>query len=548
MEKEGESATPAGGGAFDFSTFGTGESAVTPKKKEKKPGVVQSIVRTVASPVLKTLASGAAMINAGDKEDYDRIQKEGVSFGEYLGKAKPVGAGFDVTKGLKENIRPLADAAGTGLEVASYIAPVGKLKTGYDAIKGGRIAKGAIEGAKAGSIAGGIGGTGSELQDPNATVGSVAGAGVAGSLIGGATGGALGGGAGAVSNKASRIVASRSPQAIEKKMDDLVGMIVQGNKADIPKAKQALSNIDIEGIKTFDDLAARANDQVETIANKLSEGLQSDTRLFKLKDLAAEAKVGDQVVKHNYVEDAINHLEELYSKTTDPVSLAKIRQLKARAKNSGLTIDEVNKLAIEHGKEFGSKAFSKATGEPLTSVNAQSFESVRKGIKATARDRFDNELYKAADDEISKLINLRSLAKDMAEAANKLQQKIKNRTLGQKIGGLIAKAMDLASGGMLKGATSYFLPRGEGLKVLNALDLEKALSKNLARFKALADQDLPDATIIEQLEAMVPGKLPVIDFGGKGKAPSKSIPTIQFNPPKRRAPLPKKPTPLKKKK
>jgi hypothetical protein len=135
----------------------------------------------------------------------------------------------------------------------------------------------------------------------------------------------------------------------------------------------------------------------------------------------------------------------------------------------------------------------------------------------------------------------------MAEAANKLQQKIKNRTVGQKIGGLIARTMDLMSGGTLKGAASYFLPRGEGLKVLNALDLEKALAKNLAKFKALAEQDLPEATILEQLDSMIPGKLPVIDFGGKGKGSAK-MPSIQFNAPKKRTPLPKKPAPLKNKK
>jgi len=552
-------------GSFDFSTFGGGETAVKRAPKEKKPGVVQTIAQTVAQPFLKTIASGGALLEAGtglakaivgkegkvNQENYDKIQKEGIDFG-YLGKAKPIGAGFDATKGIKENVRPIADAAGVGLEIASYIVPVGKAKTAIDAARKGKVLKGAVEGAKAGSSAGAIGGTGMGLQEEDASVGSVIKNTAIGGIAGGILGGGLGAGSGALRNTVTKAVEARSPQAVSKKVDDLVGTIIQGEKKDIPKARKAfaevgtddillsdeaskafdegriadipqaeqdLARIKKDGIKTYDDLSKVLDHRISKTSEKLSDVLSTDRKVRKLKDLVMETKVGDQKVRHNYVEDALDHLEELYTKTTAPADALRIKQLKARAKQTGLTIDEVNKLAIEHGTEFKNKAFSKASGEPLTSVNAQSFENVRTGLKGTARDLFDNPIYKEADSALTNLINARGLARDMAEKVNALQQKIVRKGFGQKLGALVARLSDLVSGGTLKGIVNYFIPRGEGLKVLNALDLEKMLAGNLKKIQALIDSDLPEKTMIEKLEEFMNLRgAPVINLENPSKS------------------------------
>ncbi len=65
------------------------------------------------------------------------------------------------------------------------------------------------------------------------------------------------------------------------------------------------------------------------------------------------------------------------------------------------------------------------------------------------------------------------------EAVNKLKQKINERGLIEKAGYLLAKYGDILTGGSIRGFVGGILPRGAGYKVMNALDVEQALRKNL---------------------------------------------------------------------
>lgn len=119
---------------------------------ESKTGLVQRLVQSAAQPFLKVASSANALIHSGDQEKYQNIQKEGTDFG-YFGKATPVGAGFDVTKGVSENVKPILEAAGTGAELASYALPVKGIKQA--------ISAGAVMGAgsglrETGTLSGGI--------------------------------------------------------------------------------------------------------------------------------------------------------------------------------------------------------------------------------------------------------------------------------------------------------------------------------------------------------------------------------------------------------
>lgn len=143
------------------------------EQPKEKTGLIQGIAQSVAQPFLKVLSSGNALLNSRNQEEYNRIQKEGSDFG-YLGKATPVGAGFDVTKGVSENTKPLLSAAGTGAEIASYLTPVKGIKAaiGTGALMGGgsKLSETgnlmeAAKGATLGLALGAVGGTLSKVFD-----------------------------------------------------------------------------------------------------------------------------------------------------------------------------------------------------------------------------------------------------------------------------------------------------------------------------------------------------------------------------------------------
>ena len=135
------------------------------------------------------------------------------------------------------------------------------------------------------------------------------------------------------------------------------------------------------------------------------------------------------------------------------------------------------KDAIKGAKER-EKAFGK-TGEALTSVNAQRFENTRKALKEVARKGMEGKKAKALDESITDIYRVQDLVKKNAEAVNKLNQKIQERGLLERVGYYASKTLDMATGGSLRGVFGGLLPRGVGYKVMNALDLEKALQRNL---------------------------------------------------------------------
>lgn len=215
--------------------------------------------------------------------------------------------------------------------------------------------------------------------------------------------------------------------------------------------------------------------------------------------------VNGQKVSHNYVQDSIDQLKELYTKTNDPIGLEQIHQIEAKAGTEGLTIQELNRLAKEYGSEIGTKAFSKA-GEPLTSVNAQSLENTRTGIKETAKELFDDPIYNEADKKISDLIRTKELVANVSEKVNQLQQKIKTRGLGERVGRMVFKIVNGISGGSVKGFGESFITRGEGLKTLNALDLERQLQSNLDTVQSiLSDPKMSEATVTSRLQSILDG-------------------------------------------
>ncbi len=305
-----------------------------------------------------------------------------------------------------------------------------------------------------------------------------------------AAGGAAGGKLLDVGIKAGADALDKVLTPSEKAATKATGQIAQGETSDIPSVKSALSVIDTKGVKTFQDLQTKLKDAIPKLAKQVDTALSKDKGLYTPADLLAKDKnKAGETIATDYVGRALSHLHELYSKIGDNVQASDIKNLLAKATDTGLTRKEVNDLSRTYGQEFGSKAFSKM-GDPLTSVNAQAFENTRSGLKDVARAGLGGSKAQTIDKQLSDVFNAKRLVDKNVEAVNKLKQKIQGRGLMEKAGHLFTKTMDMLSGGSIRGAVSGLLPRGAGYKVMNAVDLEAALQKNLSTIeKALNAND-----------------------------------------------------------
>ena len=310
---------------------------------------------------------------------------------------------------------------------------------------------------------------------------------------------------------------------VSKDVDTLAGTITQGKTGDIANAKKALSNIDISGVKTYQDLGTRLDEKISNLSTKLDDVLSTRSDVRKLDDLAIQTRVGEQTVKHNYVEDALTQLRDFYDKTNDFSNASRIEQLIQKGKNQGLTIKELNDLAREHGNKLN--AFN-LNGELASGVTKQAVENTRSGLKGTARRLFGDKVYQAVDEQLSSLIKTRSLIKDVEEQVNKLRQKVNPRGKAERFGRLLAQVLDkLTFGGTSGFLRSYLVPSGGGLKTMNALDLEAQLQKNLRQIQRLTEGDLTEVQLIREMEkilnkppAPIAGYLPALGQTSSGPA------------------------------
>ncbi len=235
---------------------------------EKKPGLIQSLSQSIASPFLKTLTTGykaaggiknlaeaAGSKIIGDEAGYQRNVQEAAQITSndpldygYLGKVKAVK-------------KPL-EAVGVGLEIGSYLIPGGAVKKGVTQTFKQGVIQGVKTGSKVGLAGGSMMGAGQGLQEENATVGSVAGKTVTGGVAGAVGGAVVGGVLGGVSQRINR-------------------------KAEIEK----MLNEDISGynqVKSFDTFVKDPNDVINQ-----GKGLQSTylnaKRAVEPKQLPVEA-------------------------------------------------------------------------------------------------------------------------------------------------------------------------------------------------------------------------------------------------------------------
>lgn len=281
------------------------------------------------------------------------------------------------------------------------------------------------------------------------------------------------------------------------------GEVLQGKPADVAKGIEALKAIDTTGVKTYAELGNKVDDSIRTLSRVVDDELAKDTTKTKLADLNTNLKTKTgNVVTTNYVKTSLEHLKELYTKTGEVDKAANIDDLINAANTDGLSKVEINDIARVYNSEFGSKAFSPATGDALTSVNAQLYENIRKGVKDKAREGIGGAEAKAADQTVSALYNTKKLVQKNTEAVNKLQQKIAERGVFEKAGYFLSKYADIATGGTIRGLVGGLLPRGAGYKTMNALDLEQRLQGNLEIINraSKAKTDAEMVKILSELE------------------------------------------------
>ena len=199
-------------------------------------------------------------------------------------------------------------------------------------------------------------------------------------------------------------------------------------------------------------------------------------------------------------------------------------ELLQKASKEGLSSLEVNQLARHYGIDFGDKAFNKL-GDPLSSVSAQMFENVRKGLKEVARRGVTGPEAKALDSLIGDSIAVRNLVRKNIEAVNRLEQKASKMGIGEKIVRGASKVADVATLGGFSGFRKLFIQSNVGLKTMNYLDIESHLAGNLkilqnalkeanpGKFEALIKKF--NRSMIEKAKSVRPG-MSIQDISPRG--------------------------------
>jgi hypothetical protein len=295
----------------------------------------------------------------------------------------------------------------------------------------------------------------------------------------------------------------------ERKVQTAVGRILQAgdDPRAIEQATRALSDIDTKGIQTYDDLNNTLTARITALSRSLDERLSADTNLYTPDQLAKTTRVGSETIREDAVTNAIRGLENAYELSGEPVSAARVRQLASKYEQEGLLLLEINNLAREYGIEFRSRAFTKL-GEPKQGYNADLYENTRKAVKTTLRDQMPDDLARQLDSQMSDVYGTLDLTYKLENTVAKLEQRITNRTLGQKVGGAITATADLITGGILRGAVTKLLPSNVGNKAMNSLEIQKELRRNLDELEKLSNMknDTSFATALQKwAEEIQPG-------------------------------------------
>lgn len=519
-----ETLTPA---QFD-QRYGAGASDkfnAAPAAQPQGPGPVQGAIQSIASPFLREgvtagkAVAGIASLGAlgvgkltGNKTIQD-VAKQGL---QDSASTNPVDLGYF---GKVQPYQNAKEAAGGGLEIGSYMVGAPEAQGVVDATRAGRVVKGAVAGLKGGATVGALQGAGSAMQQDKGIADVAKGAvlgGVGGAAVGGAVGGALPVlvHPGTAVSKAASAISGEAPTA-----ESLAGKITNAKPQELSRAVRGLTtglqDISKENTQSFEGLSNHLSSKIKSNLSQVDEAFGQNTKAYKPKSILQSVRISDaqprnpdgtlssNYIKNDFVQRAIDHLAETYQKTVQPENEAAILRLGAKYQSEGLTPQEINNLARQYGTD-GPRAFGK-NGEQLTSVNSAASENIRKGVKDAARNLMPDDTTRVLDKQTSDMIHAQKLVDNMHGAVQKLENKLNNAGVIQRLGSGVAKGVDLISGGFFKG----FLKQLAGIGAsdgtsLNALELQKQLPKMIAQFEKLNKLNPSDA--VTALNAMIPRK------------------------------------------
>ncbi len=281
-----------------------------------------------------------------------------------------------------------------------------------------------------------------------------------------------------------KILPKKPPQDVK----EIVWKVIQWKEKDIKPAIDTFSQIDTKWISTYKDLWSKVKEWNNKLMQSVDEILIKDNRNITPEMFTKTVKAWDQVISKDYMSDVIDNLTELYTKWWDIDKQAKILNVKELYNKWLLKIKDGNDLLRVYSSEFGDKAFSKASWDPLTSVSAQQYENIRKWAKELLRSQFTDDWLKLLDESYSKWVKTLELIDKMAEKVNALKQKIKPMSTIEWLANKTGKVLNAVTWWWLKGFVASLIPSNVGNKIMNSLDMEAALAKSLQKIAELSQK------------------------------------------------------------
>lgn len=309
--------------------------------EQKQDGMLATAAKSVATPFARmgvnayNAAQGVGALMQGKPfTAEDAAQSRTLPF---LGEVKPVGQEGTFPEKVKESI-------GVGSEIASNFVPVGRVASVIKPGLKGLIGQTIKEGAKTGLAGGSIYGFGTGLQDPNATVGSVAGETALGGVVGGLGGGLLSG-VGAAASKALQgprkvlseqeaqkvagLVSSKVPTAEQTRTiaeltkpkltlkEKAIGLTPDVKKRIQGKPELTKEYIDVVNARNLDDRLPSGYGHAATYVDKAQDILEK-----KLNDTGGDiGKFRRKIGTYSANIDDINDIENAFVKEINKLNL-----------------------------------------------------------------------------------------------------------------------------------------------------------------------------------------------------------------------------------
>jgi hypothetical protein len=114
------------------------------------------------------------------------------------------------------------------------------------------------------------------------------------------------------------IKAVKSTETLVNDAKKAANTVVQGAPEDAKAALNTLASIDTTGVKTYKELSERIGDEIKGLSETLDESAGKLGELVGPKDTVISVRnAAGRKISKNPVSDALDHLNELYTKTGD---------------------------------------------------------------------------------------------------------------------------------------------------------------------------------------------------------------------------------------